>query len=118
VQLGIGTLMPRQDVFLACHGRIAPQRSKCIKLVMNDANASPDLPQQIMSGGIWSWGSGETLRAAILAGASNTPEGHNQPPLPVVADKSEINGMPPQTYPSSAARRSLAPVFRKRLVLP
>jgi hypothetical protein len=71
-----------------------------------DQNQSPDLPQQILGPGIPSWGSGQTLRAAILAGAQGAPEGHNQPPLPVSPDTSLIDGMVQINYPSQAGRRA------------
>ena len=57
---------------------------------------------------ITSWGFGKTLPVALLAGAQGDTEcmGTNAAPLPVTPDKSLVNTMIPQVYPSQAGRRS------------
>jgi hypothetical protein len=57
---------------------------------------------------ITSWGFGKTLHAALLAGAQGSTEcmGENSPPLPTEPEKSLVNTMIPQVYPSQTGRRS------------
>ena len=57
---------------------------------------------------VTSWGMGKVLPAALLAGAQGDTEcmGTNAPPLPTTPDKSLVNTMVPQVYPSQAGRRS------------
>jgi hypothetical protein len=61
-------------------------------------------PSQVVT----SWGMRKQLEPGILAGLQGNTEcmGTKSPPLPVAPDKSLIDGLAPQVYPSQAGRRA------------